>query len=100
MGHPLGGETHAANRDVPQVVLRSADEGQYAPFAGGDLSSEPGLVLRIYPTSGRRLHPWRRKAIGARILLIAVYKKSVSEDISHGAKPDLARLARILDEEG
>lgn len=39
-------------------------------------------------------------ARSARLYLIAVYKKSVSEDISHGAKRQLASLARILDEEG
>ncbi|MGI8843033.1 MAG: hypothetical protein ACR2HZ_05000, partial [Gemmatimonadaceae bacterium] len=36
----------------------------------------------------------------ARIYLIAVYKKSVSEDISHGVKRRLENLARILNELG
>lgn len=36
----------------------------------------------------------------SRVYLIAVYKKSLSEDISHGAKRQLKALAKILDEEG
>ena len=36
----------------------------------------------------------------ARIYLIAVYKKSISEDISHSVTRQLASLARILDAEG
>jgi hypothetical protein len=36
----------------------------------------------------------------SRVYLIAVYKKSLSEDISHGAKRQLRTLAKLLDEEG
>lgn len=91
---------------LTDLEMRALEDALRIDPRSGDLIAGTGGIRKVRFALERTGKSGGGRAVyyyvdrSSRVYLIAVYKKSLSEDISHGAKRQLKALAKMLDEDG